>query len=49
MHIGLFLMPTAIDSYVESVRNAKDLGFDMIWSAQIFGLDTISAHLRRRP
>jgi F420-dependent oxidoreductase-like protein len=43
MRIGLFIMPTAIDSYVESVRNAKGLGFEMIWSAQIFGLDTISA------
>ncbi len=43
MRIGLFIMPTAVDSYVESVKAAQGLGYDMIWSAQIFGLDTISA------
>jgi 5,10-methylenetetrahydromethanopterin reductase len=43
MRLGLFLVPSTIDSYVDNVRKAAADGFATIWSPQIFGLDALTS------
>ena len=43
MRIGVFLIPASIDSYVAQVRAAKADGYASVWSAQIFGHDSMTA------
>ena len=43
MRLGIFLAPTAIDSFVADCRAAADAGFASVWSPQLFGLETLTA------
>jgi F420-dependent oxidoreductase-like protein len=43
MRLGLFLVPSSIDSYVAGVKKAAAEGFATVWSPQIFGLDALIA------